>query len=69
MTRNSVLKVINPLLLILFILQILTGYFQFDVAYFSEIHEIGAILLIIFLILHIIFNWKWIKTNILKIKA
>jgi hypothetical protein len=69
--KNNALKIINP---ILFILLIVAGVALaiYKLGGYSEnmakIHQIAGILFFITGFIHLIFNWGWIRTNILKKK-
>ena len=76
MTNLKLLKILNPILFIVFltaaIAVILYKYSPIislqgnETVY--EIHELAGKLFIILAIIHIILNWKWIKLNIFGIK-
>jgi len=56
------LKILNPILFILLILQFLTGILQEKLAgeALSEIHEVTGIVLFLLILVHIILNRRWI---------
>lgn len=69
--KQSILKFLNPILLIFFIVTVvamalyrLTGGSET----FGEIHEFAGIMFIIVGILHLFYNWGWVRTNFLKKK-
>ena len=70
--KNKLLKIINSLLLISFIIQTLTIivlFFNLKVPrldLISEVHEKNGLLLIALAIIHVILNWNWIKANFFK---
>lgn len=68
MKRNSLLKILNPILAILFFNQILTGILNDAIS--KEVYELlhggGGILFAIVAVLHVILNWNWIKANFCK---
>ena len=68
MKSNTILKILNPILGILFLNQIFTGFFHDSLSHeaFEILHEGGGILLTIAVILHVTLNWNWIRVNILK---
>ncbi len=65
MKRNTLLKVINPLLAALLAIQVLTGVFADALPreVFEIFHEGTGFALAGVGILHIILNWNWIKAN------
>jgi len=76
MTNLKLLKILNPILVtaflaaalaIVFLKYIHLAFLPDNVVY--EVHEIAGKIFVILAICHIILNWKWIKLNILGIKA
>jgi hypothetical protein len=65
MKRNSVLKVLNPILGILLVSQVLTGLLSDSLPpdAFEVLHEGGGIALGIVGVAHTMLNWNWIKAN------
>ena len=65
MKRNRFLKVLNPVLAILFVNQILTGMFadMLPRAGFEILHKGGGILFALVGIMHVVLNWGWIQMN------
>jgi hypothetical protein len=63
MNKQKALKIINPIIFILFLNQIITGYFHEYIPYeiFQPLHEYGASLFLIAVIVHIYLNWSWVK--------
>jgi hypothetical protein len=68
MKKNTVLKILNPILGILLINQVLMGLLHDILPHkvFEVLHEGGGIVFAIVVILHIILNWSWIKANFLR---
>lgn len=71
MKKNKMLKIINPFLALFFLSQVTTGIFhdlltEYSHEAFEIIHGFGGFILVILVIIHIILNWQWIKTNFLK---
>lgn len=68
MMRNSILKTLNPILAILFLNQILTGVLHDAIPKeaYEVLHEGGGILFALAAVLHLIFNWNWVKANFFK---
>ena len=63
--KNILLKIVNPLLGVLFINQVLMGLLN-DILprkVFEFLHGGGGIVFAVVAILHIIHNWRWIKAN------
>ena len=72
--NNKLLKVLNPLLFIAFIAVVvavalykLPGELQ-GTEQMGELHELAGIAFFALAFLHIILNWKWIKSQIFGIK-
>jgi hypothetical protein len=68
MKRNTMLKILNPILGLLVLNQILTGVFS-DVLpreVFEIMHEGGGMIFAIAAVLHVILNWGWVKANFFK---
>jgi hypothetical protein len=65
MKRNTMLKIINPILGLFFLNQILTGFFHKFLSYelFELIHQGGGVILLFTTTLHLILNWNWVKAN------
>jgi hypothetical protein len=70
MTRNGMLKVLNPVLGLLVLNQGMTAIFRgvLPEKVFEVLHGVGGPLLLIFAITHLILNWNWIKATYLKRK-
>lgn len=68
MKRNSMLKIVNPILGVLVVSQILTGVFGHSLPYeaFEILHQGGGYLLAVTAALHLILNWNWVKANYFK---
>ena len=65
MKRNTALKILNPILLVLFVSQAITGLFHTNIPYkaFELLHEDGGKILIGLIVVHIILNFNWVKAN------
>lgn len=63
MNEAKWLKVLNPILALLFAVQALTGFFHSYIPYnvFSKVHGIGGALLTVGVILHLWLNRHWIR--------
>jgi len=68
MKKSTQLKVLNVLLGLLMVSQALSGFLHNELSEenFEHIHIAGAILIIIGVILHVVMNWGWARTNYLK---
>ena len=66
--RNSILKIINPMLGVLLINQVLMGLLHdmLPRKVFEVMHEGGGIVFAIVALLHVILNWNWIKANFFR---
>lgn len=71
MKRNSALKILNPVLLVLFISQTVTALFHDEISYkiFQIFHKGGGFVLLALIAAHIILNFNWIKANYLIRRA
>jgi len=71
MTKLSVLRIVNAVLLVSFILQVATSlmlffeFFPFSGRVIAETHEYNGLFFIFLVFLHIGLNWNWIKANFL----
>jgi hypothetical protein len=70
MTRNTALKILNPLLACLALSQILSGLLRGFLPWdtFKLVHLTGGVSLAAAAALHVVLNWNWIKANYLKSK-
>lgn len=68
MQSNSILKILNPVLAVLFLNQILTGIFHDAISKetYELLHGFGGMLITIAIVLHVILNWNWVKLNFYK---
>jgi uncharacterized membrane protein YraQ (UPF0718 family) len=66
--KNSILKIINPVLGVLLINQILVGLLHGVLPHevFEVMHEGGGIVFAIMAVLHVTLNWSWIKANFFR---
>jgi len=71
MTRNLALKIVNPVMGLLLIMQFVTAIWasQSPGELPFELHEWGGWLLGACVVLHVILNWNWIKANFFPRKA
>jgi len=65
MNRNSVLKILNPILGLLVVNQIVTGLLADTIPReaFEILHEGGGIALAVVALVHVVLNWNWIQAN------
>ena len=64
--NTKYLKILNPILLVSFLVQACTGMYLSLVRLnetLGDIHEANAYLLLALFILHIVFNFNWIKST------
>jgi heme A synthase len=68
MKKNTILKITNPVLLILVISQVLSGMFAMKLngEQFEIIHKGGGMILLALVIFHLILNFNWIKASYFK---
>ena len=68
MKKNTLLKIVNPLIALLLLCQVCTALLMLLMGHgaVGEIHEVGGILLALGIILHLILNLNWVKANYLK---
>ena len=66
MKRNTMLKILNPLLALLVVSQVSTGIFQENMPKetFEWVHATGGFSLAVGSLLHVVLNWNWVKTNL-----
>jgi cytochrome b subunit of formate dehydrogenase len=74
--KNSALKFINPILALMFVLTVtFVALYKFGPASLrgsesmGELHEFAGAMFFFVAVIHIYFNWGWIRTNILGKKA
>lgn len=67
MKTNTLLKIINPMLALMFVSQIITGLMHGMIPHkiYEVIHGGGAGALIFLVIIHVFLNWNWVKANFL----
>ncbi len=65
MKRNMAFKILNPILLVLFVSQAVTGLFHAKVPHeaFEFFHMDGGKILIGLIVVHFILNLNWVKAN------
>jgi hypothetical protein len=70
MIKQTLLKFLNPLLPILLICQLITGFFNEQIGYetFEALHPNVGIALAVVALIHVVLNWSWIKSTYFKRK-
>jgi len=65
MKRNSVLKVLNPILALLALNQVVTALLNESLSggVFEVLHERAGLVLGAVIAAHVILNWNWIKAS------
>ncbi|MFA5292463.1 MAG: hypothetical protein WC496_05445 [Phycisphaerae bacterium] len=65
MTKNTMLKILNPILAVFFINQTISVIFRdyYSHAAFGIFHKAAGMIFICLIGLHIIFNFNWVKAN------
>lgn len=65
MNKTKALRIVNPLLALLFLAQAATGLIHDHLSYefFRLVHRTGGILLILAAVTHLYLNWSWVKAN------
>ncbi|HOZ01396.1 MAG TPA: DUF4405 domain-containing protein [Candidatus Syntrophosphaera sp.] len=68
--KNNALKFINPILLLLFLIAVIAmAIYKIDQGdAWAEIHEFAGILFFCVGLIHLYYNWGWVRTNIFKQK-
>jgi len=65
MKKNTALKILNPILLVLLLNQAVTALFSVELPHkvFDILHKGGGTILIGAAVLHLILNFNWVKAN------
>ena len=68
MNRNTALKILNPVLGVLVLNQLLTGFFAEDLPHeaFEILHEGGAFVFAAAILLHVTLNWNWVISSFIR---
>ena len=75
MNRFDALRKLNPLLVVLSLVQAVTGgiflldptdFIKPDSGWLSYVHRFNGLLLVTLILVHVALNWGWIKANIFK---
>lgn len=69
--KTKALKILNPILLLLALLVLigLIGYLITELDPWYKLHLISGILFLAGGLLHLIFNWGWVRATYLKRKS
>lgn len=67
MTRQKLLKIVNPLLAVSFLCQAGSGLFHKALSHeaFEILHENGGYVLVVLALIHIALNWPWIRSTMM----
>jgi len=65
MKKNTALKIINPILLVLIISQAATGLSRMKLSpeTFEFLHEGGGMILVGLVVVHLILNFNWVRAT------
>ena len=68
MKKIKILKILNPIIAILVLNQAITGIFHKAIYYetYEWLHGGGGIVTLLAIILHVILNWNWVRTTLLR---
>ncbi|MBN1507788.1 MAG: hypothetical protein JW955_13140 [Sedimentisphaerales bacterium] len=71
MQKNTMFKIVNPIIAVLILSQGLSGLFRDRLSQeaFEWVHEGGGILLLVGVAVHVILNWSWVRANLLPRKG
>ncbi len=65
MKKNTILKIINPVLLVMSISQVLTGIYGGNLPgrVFDIFHRNSGVVLLALIIFHLLLNYNWVKVS------
>ncbi len=65
MKKNTILKITNPILLVLSVSQVLTGIFAMSLSEeaFDIFHRDTGTILLVLILFHVVLNFNWIKAS------
>lgn len=68
MKRNTMLKILNPILVVLLASQVMTGLLHEVLPHeiFEIMHQGGGLVFALAALLHLILNWNWVKAQYFK---
>ena len=66
--RNTMLKILNPILGVLLVSQVLTGALREAMSHevFEILHQAAGFVFAGTVLLHVGLNWNWVKANFFK---
>ncbi len=69
--QKTALKIINPLMLLLMLGQVTTALLREKISddLFPKVHIFPGYLLALLVVLHLIFNWSWVKAQFFPKRA
>ena len=67
MHKNTMFKILNPILAVLTVSQALSALLADHVSYttFTWVHKGGGVLLLVGITLHVVLNWNWVRASLL----
>lgn len=67
MHKNTMLKILNPILAVLTVTQTLSALLADHLSYvvFEWVHKGGGFLLLAGIGLHVVLNWTWVRASLL----
>ena len=69
MKKTTALKIVNPILIILFLLQASSGILHdFVYSFFEIVHKPVGFALVVIAVIHVLLNWSWVKAAFFKKK-
>ncbi len=71
MKKAQTLKILNPIIAVLFVSQAVTAIAHESIPYevYKVVHGAGGFLFVLLVALHITLNWSWVKATFLKKKG
>ncbi len=68
MKNNTKMKILNMVLALLMLVQFISGAMneRMSKETFEHIHVLGGLLMLIGVVLHLVWNWGWVKANFFK---
>jgi uncharacterized membrane protein YraQ (UPF0718 family) len=68
MNKNRALKVVNPVLLVLFLNQAITGFLHEAIPHetYEVLHGGGGVAMVVVVVVHLLLNWSWVVNVLLK---
>ena len=68
MKKSTLLKIVNPILVLIFLIQASTGIFHDLIPFpvFHFLHPVAGYVLALLVAIHFTLNWNWVKTLFVK---